>query len=67
MHPDDRAKIYYEWYQAAKDGKEFALEYRFENSKGKVIWVSCRAVAITNDSGKHSGYFGTIVDISDRK
>ena len=66
LHPDDRANIYQEWYRAAKDGKEFALEYRFQN-KGKVTWVSGRAVAITNDNGEQSGYFGTIVDISDRK
>ena len=67
LHPDDRDRIYEEWYEAARSGREFALEYRFKSPKGKVTWVSGRAVAMYNDRGESSGYFGTVLDITERK
>ena len=67
LHPEDRENIYCEWYQAAREGREFALEYRFRSPKGKTTWVFGRAVAVYDDEGNPNGYFGTIVDISDRK
>ena len=67
LHPDDRERIYEEWYEAAQSGREFALEYRFQSPSGKVTWVSGRAVAMYDDRGERSGYFGTIIDITARK
>lgn len=68
LHPSDRGRVFDEWYEAAKKGKEFASEYRFQSSSsGKTTWVAGRAVATYNDLGERSGYFGTIIDISERK
>ena len=67
LHPEDRARVYKEWYETAATEKEFASEYRFCNSDGKVTWVSGTAVGLYSDRKKLIGYFGTITDISDRK
>ncbi len=67
LHPEDRVRVDHEWYEAARSGKEFVSEYRFRAPNGKVTWVSGRAVAIYSDRQKRIGYFGTIIDISDRK
>ena len=67
LHAEDRDRIFAEWYAAANDGREFAMEYRFQHLDGKVVWVAGSAVAISNSAGAISGYFGTVTDITDRK
>ena len=67
LHPEDKARVYQEWYEAAATEREFASEYRFCNSHGKVTWVSGTAVGLYDDRQKLIGYFGTITDISERK
>ncbi|BAU63661.1 PAS/PAC Sensor Signal Transduction Histidine Kinase [Stanieria sp. NIES-3757] len=67
LHPEDRLRIYQEWYESAQSGKEFVSEYRFQSPRGKVTWVSGRAVAIYSDRGEQIGCFGIIVDITERK
>ena len=67
LHAEDRARVYQEWYEAATTEREFASEYRFCTPDGKVTWVSGKAVGLYDDCQELTGYFGTIVDISDRK
>ena len=67
LHPQDKARVYHEWYETARLGKVFTSEYRFCSPGGKTTWVSGKAVAMYGDDGKRIGYFGTIIDISDRK
>src|SRR5688572_28515723 len=40
LHPEDRDRIAHEWCAAAKAGREFAVEYRFQTPQGKVTWLS---------------------------
>jgi two-component system CheB/CheR fusion protein len=67
LHPDDRDRIFREWYAAAKAGREFAGEYRFRTPQGQVTWLSGSAVALRDEAGGVSGYLGTVTDISGRK
>ncbi|XGW00530.1 MAG: GAF domain-containing protein [Leptolyngbya sp. BL-A-14] len=67
LHPDDRACIAAEWYQAAQEARPFHLEYRFQRPDGSVTWVYGQAVAEQEPNGQVIGYVGTITDISDRK
>jgi len=39
VHPDDRQKVFDEWYAAAQAGREFAADYRFCTPEGKVSWL----------------------------
>ena len=67
LHPDDRERIYHEWYEATRNNREFTSEYRFQSPSGKITWVAGRAVTLYSDRGKPTGYFGTITDITERK
>ena len=67
LHPDDRDRVFTEWEQATQEHREFALEYRFQTIKGKVNWVFSRALAIYDDAGLLTGYFGIVTDITEQK
>jgi len=65
VHPGDRQKVY-EWYAAAKAGREFAADYRFRTPEGKVSWLKGSARALRKDGGQITGYIGTVTDITER-
>ncbi|MCU0532782.1 MAG: PAS domain-containing protein [Hydrococcus sp. Prado102] len=67
LHPKDRDRVFANWYEAAREGREFSLEYRYRTPQGKVIWVFGNAIAIRDETGNVTGYFGTVTDISERK
>ena len=67
IHPEDRDRVFVEWKRAAREGREFALEYRFQNSQGNINWVFGRVLAIDNDHGNLTGYFGIVTDITEQK
>jgi PAS domain S-box-containing protein len=67
LHPQDREKVIANWYEATREGREFSLEYRYRTPQGKVTWVFGNAIAMRDDVGNVTGYFGTVTDISDRK
>lgn len=67
LHPEDRERVFREWYDAAKEGKEFASEYRFQTPYGKVTWIYGGAIPLRNETGAPVGYIGTLTDITERK
>jgi len=67
LHPADRDRVFSEWEQATQENREFALEYRFQTNQGKVNWVFGRALAIYDDRGSLTGYFGIVTDITEQK
>ncbi|NEO26184.1 MAG: PAS domain S-box protein, partial [Kamptonema sp. SIO4C4] len=67
LHPDDREKMFQEWYRSAQERKPFRAECRFQRPDGSVSWVISQALAVESETGEITGYVGTITDISDRK
>ncbi|MEM7794048.1 MAG: EAL domain-containing protein [Cyanobacteria bacterium P01_C01_bin.118] len=67
IHPDDRARISQEWYQAAQAKQRFQSEYRFQTPAGIATWVFGQAVAEYDTNDNVSGYVGSITDITSRK
>ncbi|MBE9224817.1 PAS domain-containing protein [Phormidium sp. LEGE 05292] len=67
LHPDDRDRIFAEWYRATKLDLPFLSEYRFQTPDGRVSWVIGQATAQRDVEGRLVGYVGTVTDISDRK
>lgn len=67
LHPDDRILVYDAWYKAAPENKLFNLTYRFRSPSGKVTWVHGNATGMFDEKGLHTGYIGTVSDISERK
>lgn len=66
LHPEDRDRVLDDWNQAIEDGREFAGEFRFVHSDGRVTWVMGQARTERAD-GRIAGYVGTITDITRRK
>ena len=67
IHPEDRDRVFTEWEQATQENREFALEYRFQTPESKVNWVFGRALAIYDDRGLLTGYFGIVTDITEQR
>ena len=67
LHPEDRERVFKEWYQASQGGLLFQSEYRFRNADGATTWVLGQARAEQDDSGEVTGHVGTITDITERR
>ncbi len=68
LHLDDREMIIAAWQQSIQDNhRPFQLEYRFQHTDGKVVWVYGQCVTERDDNGEVLSYVGTLTDISDRK
>ena len=66
LHPEDRDKVITGWYESAKAGILFNLEYRFITPSGTVHWVSGVASSLKFASNVVSGYIGSVTDITER-
>lgn len=68
IHPDDRDRVFAEWYRAIKEKLQFQSEYRFQHlDNGNVTWVFGQVVGKVGDNGEVKSYVGTITDITERK
>ncbi|HEY9726048.1 MAG TPA: PAS domain S-box protein [Chroococcales cyanobacterium] len=65
LHPDDKGRVFAEWYRAVQENLPFQTEYRFQRPDGKITWVLAQAVAEKNETDTVKGYVGTITDITD--
>lgn len=66
LHPDDRERVFTEWYGAVVGQRQFSSEYRLMGADGKTIWVIGQVVPEIGDDGEVIGYVGALADISDR-
>ncbi len=62
---EDREDVFKVWSEAAQNGGEFSLQYRFQTPDGIVRNILGNAVAQLNDAGEITGYLGTVVDITE--
>jgi len=67
LHPEDRQRVFDEWYRAAQSRAPFRSEYRFVRPDGRETWVLGQAKAQTDAAGRTKGYVGTITDITVRR
>jgi len=67
LHPEDRQRVFDEWYRAAQQDVPFRSEYRFVRPDGRITWVLGQAKAERGPQGRVTGYVGTITDITDRR
>lgn len=66
MHPEDRDRVFTEWYRSTQNNIPFSSEYRFIRPDGKITWVYGQAIAETAADGSVTGYIGTLTDITER-
>ena len=67
VHPDDRERVFKEWYESAEKRASFSCEYRFVSRDGAVTHAIGQASPLIDASSRVTGYVGTITDITDLK
>ncbi len=67
IHVDDRESVECEWKEFIAQRSMFYSEFRFVHSCGEIVWVIGEAYPELCDSGKASGYIGTITDVTPLK
>jgi PAS domain S-box-containing protein len=67
LHPDDRAKFVAEQGAALRNGQSMEREARVLRADGEYRWWFCRNVPLRDETGNIVKWYGTGVDIEDRK
>ena len=67
VHPDDRERVFKEWYESAEKRSSFSCEYRFVDRDGAVTHTIGQASPLIDASSRVTGYVGTITDVTDLK
>lgn len=67
-HPSERESAVAAWHESLSTGKHLFLELRLRRaSDGQFRWHEVRAVPVNGADGRITGWFGTAVDIHDRR
>jgi len=67
VHPDDQAVVMDRWRLSVATGEPFEVEGRGLRSDGEYRWFLARAQALRDDKGNIVKWYGSSVDIEDRK
>ena len=67
IHPDDRAALQQSHAQMIETGRGEELDFRIVRPNGEVRYVSGRGKAVVNKQGQVIKFFGTTLDITERK
>jgi two-component system cell cycle sensor histidine kinase/response regulator CckA len=63
IHPEDRERVFREWYEAARSRRPFLSEHRFLHADQHAVWTRVNASEIL-DEERLVGYVGLVEDIS---
>jgi PAS domain S-box-containing protein len=67
LHPDDRDRVLAVNEHSDRTGEPFDQEYRVLAKDGRVVWIHCQAVLITDESGAPRFWHTVALDITARK
>lgn len=67
IHPDDREAAMQAWRQTVETGADFSTEFRLRRHDGVYRWFETRAIPLRDSAGKIVRWFGTNLDIDDRR
>ncbi len=67
IHPEDRQRVFADWFQTTRKGHSYSDEFRFQTKEGSVRWVHVRSSPMFSDKGELIGHVGTVEDITERK
>src|SRR5437773_3268148 len=67
LHPDDRTRVVADWHTALKNGRAIESEARVRRADGEYCWWFIRNVPLRDETGKLLRWYGTAIDIEDRK
>ncbi len=66
VHPEDRGRVFGDWYRAAAARDSYESVNRLVRPDGEVLWVTTKAAPMWLGS-TFTGYVGTVDDITARK
>jgi len=67
VHPDDVPEVREKWTAHLASGEPYELEMRVRRADGEYRWFMTRAVPLRDETGAIVRWYGTNVDIQDRK
>ncbi len=67
VHPDDRAALEATSSGLAEDSNELHSTFRIIRPTGETVWVSAHSAVLRDATGAHTGYVGTVEDITQQK
>ncbi|MGD8922409.1 MAG: PAS domain S-box protein [Candidatus Zixiibacteriota bacterium] len=67
LHPDDVDRCLKRWQESLSEGKVYEVEVRYRMADGSYRWVLARAEPQLDASGKITNWFGTSIDIEEKK
>jgi PAS domain S-box-containing protein len=67
VHPDDRSRVVAVWRAALKKGRSTEGEMRVRRADGEYRWWVVRNVPLHDETGNIAKWYGTGIDIDDRK
>src|SRR5262245_56577657 len=67
IHPEDLPAVLDEWNKSVASGGVFEKEARIRRADGQYRWFFMRGVPLRDDSGTVVRWYGTSIDIEDRK
>jgi formate hydrogenlyase transcriptional activator len=67
IHPDDVEEMVQKWRASLATGEPFLHEARVRRADGEYRWMLHHKVALRDEHGKISKWYGSSIDIEDRK
>jgi PAS domain S-box-containing protein len=67
FHPDDQDRAWAAWQHSLATGEPYQIEYRLRHVDGGYRWVLGRAIAVRDDQGQITRWFGTCTDIHEQR
>jgi PAS domain S-box-containing protein len=67
IHPEDTEQVERCFQSSIVDGKDFAIDFRVMDNKGKIRWVHSKWRPFIASNGKVTQVYGTMVDLTSRK
>jgi PAS domain S-box-containing protein len=67
VHPDDRERCLAVYTESFDARREFSMDYRLKRRDGEYRWLLDNGRPFFRDDGVFAGYFGSCVDITERK
>ena len=66
FHPEDQPRAWALWRHSLTTGEPYEIEYRLRRHDGVYRWTLGRALAVRDEQGRITRWFGTCTDIDDQ-
>lgn len=66
IHPEDKDRVFEDWYSGVRAERPFRTEFRFLRVDGTITWAIAQAVTQKDLAGNTIRYIGAITDVTGR-